>query len=49
MYIKEIITEIIATNEKNHKKYCGILIKDSKNIPTTNEIQRNNSTFDALI
>ena len=38
-----------AKNKKAHKKIGGILTNDSKNIPTTNEIQRKNSILDGLI
>jgi hypothetical protein len=39
----------IAVNKNAHKNICGIFIIDSKNIPATNERQRKNNIFDALI
>ncbi|OGZ79566.1 MAG: hypothetical protein A2358_01220 [Candidatus Staskawiczbacteria bacterium RIFOXYB1_FULL_37_44] len=39
----------IITNKKAHKKICGILTSDSKNIPAINDIQRKNSILDEVI
>ena len=46
---KEMAIKKTAHNKKPHKNIWGILIKDSKNIPTIKEIQRQKRILDGVM